>query len=301
MAIEEKIVSFEKLSRYDQQIKAYIDYELSQIETGADTSDATATEDKVFLDETFYAGGQKRTGTFTIESELDSQDELIASIKTALEGKTAGSGGDTLKTLLDATKSTYYMFNASKITTFEGLISYNATENVTNMSNMFYNCSNLASVPLFNTSNSTFMSSMFQNCYKLGSVPIFNTSKVTNMQSMFNQCQNITTVTIADVSNVTSVMNMFYACYALKKVVLEKISSKLTSSDYWFYGCEDLEVIHFKGATGVPTLSGISAFNRVPSTCKVVIPDALYDTWTNKTNWSAINVTWVKESEYTEE
>lgn len=92
MAIEEKIVSFEKLSRYDQQIKAYIDYELSQIETGADTSDATATADKVFLDETFYAGGQKHTGTFTIQSELDSQDELIASIRSALAGKTAGSG-----------------------------------------------------------------------------------------------------------------------------------------------------------------------------------------------------------------
>ena len=118
---------------------------------------------------------------------------------------------------------------------------------------------------------------------------------------MFNQCQKITTVTIADVSNVTSVMNMFYACYALKKVVLGKISSKVTSSSYWFYGNSKLELVHFKDATSVPTLSAKSAFNSVPSTCKVVIPDALYNEWTNKTNWSAINVTWVKESEYTEE
>ena len=56
------------------------------------TSDATATADKVFLDETFYAGGAKKTGTFTIESELNSQDELIASIRSALAGKAAGGG-----------------------------------------------------------------------------------------------------------------------------------------------------------------------------------------------------------------
>jgi hypothetical protein len=93
----------------------------------------------------------------------------------------------------------------------------------------------------------------------------------------------------------------FAECTNLKKVVLGKTSSKITASTFWFGNCTSLEVIHFKEATGVPTLSGTSAFTGVPSTCKVVIPDALYDEWTNKTNWSAIKVTWVKESEYTEE
>lgn len=67
--------------------------EIESIETGTDTSDATATEDKVFLDETFYAGGQKKTGTFTIESEMSSQDGLISAIRTALQGKASGGGG----------------------------------------------------------------------------------------------------------------------------------------------------------------------------------------------------------------
>lgn len=349
MAIEEKIVSFEKLSRYDQQIKAYIDHELSQIETGTDTSDATATEDKVFLDETFYAGGQKRTGTFTIQSELDSQDELIASIRSALEGKTAGSGGDTLKTLLDATQRTSSLFALYSGTSVEGLIPYSATENVTDMGNMFGSCKSLTSVPLFDTGKVTNMQSMFSSCKSLTSVSLFNTSNVTDMSYMFNGCKalsevpqfdtsnvtsmnymfqsctsltaaslpnikkaktlyymfqsctSLTEVSLFNTSNVTSLEGAFKSCTNLKKVALEKISSKVTSMYQTFYGCSKLELIDFRGATSVPKLSNINGFTNVPSTCKVVIPDALYDTWTNATNWAAINVTWVKESEYTEE
>ena len=66
--------------------------EIEGIEAGTDTSDATATEDKVFLDETFYADGKKKTGTFTIASEISNQDGLISAIKTALKGKASGGG-----------------------------------------------------------------------------------------------------------------------------------------------------------------------------------------------------------------
>lgn len=57
---------------------------------GIDTSDATATADKIFLNETAYADGKKVTGTFTIDSELTTQDDLISQIQTALEGKASG-------------------------------------------------------------------------------------------------------------------------------------------------------------------------------------------------------------------
>ena len=46
--------------------------------------------------------------------------------------------------------------------------------NATSMVNMFYGCSSLQSVPLFNTSNVTNMSYMFHQCYSLQSVPLFN-------------------------------------------------------------------------------------------------------------------------------
>ena len=59
------------------------------------------------------------------------------------------------------------------------------------MQNMFYNCSSLQSVPLFNTQNVTNMGNMFQNCYSLQSVPLFNTINVTNMTNMFQNCVSL--------------------------------------------------------------------------------------------------------------
>ena len=118
---------------------------------------------------------------------------------------------------------------------------------------------------------------------------------------MFRDCSTLTTVPLLDTSNVTDMTTMFYECTALTTVKLQNIGAQVTSSGYWFFGCKLLELIDFRGATGVPALSNTNAFTKVPSTCKVVIPDDLYDTWTNATNWSAISVTWVKESEYMEE
>ena len=56
------------------------------------TTDATATASDIMKDETAYVNGSKVTGTFTIDSELSTQDNLITQIETALEGKTAGGG-----------------------------------------------------------------------------------------------------------------------------------------------------------------------------------------------------------------
>lgn len=39
--------------------------------------------------------------------------------------------------------------------------------NITNMSGMFYQCSNMCSIPKFDTGNVTNMSQMFFNCWSL--------------------------------------------------------------------------------------------------------------------------------------
>lgn len=54
------------------------------------TSDATAKADEIMIGETAYVNGSKVTGTFTIGEELETQDNLIDQIATALEGKVAG-------------------------------------------------------------------------------------------------------------------------------------------------------------------------------------------------------------------
>ena len=57
---------------------------------GIDTGDATAVANEIFKDKTAYVDGEKITGTFTIDSELNSQDNLLTQIEAAIENKAAG-------------------------------------------------------------------------------------------------------------------------------------------------------------------------------------------------------------------
>lgn len=64
---------------------------------GIDTSDATATVEEIFAGETAYTADGKVTGVFTIEEELTEQNDLIAQIQAALEGKASNGGEITLQ------------------------------------------------------------------------------------------------------------------------------------------------------------------------------------------------------------
>ena len=153
--------------------------------------------------------------------------------KIKYKGEIFDTGGDsTLKTLLDATKKTSYFFEGYKGTSVDGLISYNDTENVTNMSYMFCYCSSLTTIPLFNTSKVTDMSWMFQNCSNLTTIPQLDTSKVTTMRNMFYQCYKLTSIPYLDVSNVANLINVFEGCNGLKEIHMTgmKVSFYIGSS-----------------------------------------------------------------------
>jgi surface protein len=59
------------------------------------------------------------------------------------------------------------------------------------MFGMFHKCTNLTSVPIFDTSSVTDMTYMFMDCTNLTSVPLFDTSRVTDMYEMFFDCRNV--------------------------------------------------------------------------------------------------------------
>ena len=59
---------------------------------------------------------------------------------------------------------------------------------------MFYQCTALTTVPLFNLSSVTDAYAMFYQCNGLTTVPLFNLSKCTSTQSMFSGCSSLTTV-----------------------------------------------------------------------------------------------------------
>ena len=97
--------------------------------------------------------------------------------------------------------NTHLWFNSMKyLTTITG-IEYLNTSEVTDMSNMFSDCSNLESLNLsgFNTSKVTNMEWMFTGCTELKSLNVsnFNTMKVTSMRCMFRKCPGLTSLNLS--------------------------------------------------------------------------------------------------------
>ena len=128
------------------------------------------------------------------------------------------------------------------------------TNNVTNISFMFYGMESLISLDLsnFNTSNIIDMNNMFNGCSGLTSLDVsnFDTSNVTNMNSMFNNCSNIAELDLSgwDTSKVTNMNSMFNNCSNIAELDLSGWNtSKVTNMDYMFNGCGKLSTITMKG------------------------------------------------------
>ena len=67
-------------------------------------------------------------------------------------------------------------------------------EGITDMSNMFRECSNLRTIPEINTSNVGNMNNMFSYCRSLQTIPLLDASKVSNADYMFHNCSNLKTL-----------------------------------------------------------------------------------------------------------
>ena len=139
--------------------------------------------------------------------------------------------------------------DCSNLTDIVG-IEYLNTEDVTDMSYMFYNCQNLNSLDLtsFNTANVTDMNHMFYGCYRLASLDLtsFNTANVTNMSYMFYNCKVLTSLNVTNfnTANVTSMTGMFGRCSALQSLNLTNFNTaNVTIMSGMFDNCSALQSI----------------------------------------------------------
>ena len=260
--------------------------EISTIETGTDTSDATAIPRDILLDKTAYANGEKIIGT--IQTYNNEHENGYVQINS-------------LKKLLDTTKSTYSLFSGYEGTSVNDLISYSDTENVTDAGDMFYHCLNLQSIPLLNTSKVTRMNSMFNYCTKLQTISQLNTSNVTNFSGMFTLCFNLQSIPQLDTSNGTDMSYMFERCYKLSTIDIThmKITSTSGSSVMCNY-CYSLTKFIIRNMDTIPALSS-DAFSSCyhftgtvnatynPDGLKdgrIYVPDGMVYQLKQATNWS---------------
>ena len=133
-----------------------------------------------------------------------------------------------------------WFYGCTDLTNIEGIENLN-TENVTDMSGMFYGCPALTTLDVskFDTKNVTNMSNMFQWCFVLTTLDVsnFDTQNVTNMSSMFYSCHALTTLDVSnfDTQNVTNMSNMFSGCKALTTLDVSNFDTKNVTDMSWMF------------------------------------------------------------------
>ena len=146
-----------------------------------------------------------------------------------------------------APTSLYGFFRGlTKLETIKDL-KYLNTEQVTNMSYMFSDCSALTSLDLsnFNTAKVRDMSYMFYRCSALSSLDLsnFNTAIVTKMSYMFSDCSTLSSLDLSNFNTaiVTNMSYMFNGCSALSSLDLSNFNTAIvTNMSYMFFNCANL-------------------------------------------------------------
>ena len=135
------------------------------------------------------------------------------------------------------------------------------TRKVKDMSYMFHNCGSLKSLDIsnFNTSEVTDMRGMFDGCIGLTSLDLshLNTSKVSVMVSMFQSCIHLLSVNLSgwDTRNVINMTRMFKRCHSLKTLDLSGFDTreKTCSMGDMFNTCKELTTIFVSDKFAVGT------------------------------------------------
>ena len=164
-----------------------------------------------------------------------------------------------------------YMFSDCSALTSLDLSNFN-TAKVRDMSYMFYRCSALSSLDLsnFNTAIVTNMSYMFNGCSALSSLDLsnFNTAIVTNMSYMFFNCANLSSLDLSNFNTaiVSDMSLMFGGCSVLSSLDLSNFYTKeVRDMSYMFWRCSALTTIYASDKFVTSKVqSGISMF----SACK---------------------------------
>ena len=155
-----------------------------------------------------------------------------------------------LKGILNITDMSNMFFGCSSLLSLPDISRMNIS-NITNLSGIFRECSSLSSLPnisRWNISNATNLSGMFRGCSSLSSLPDiskWNTSKITSMTGLFYGCSSL--LSLPDISkwntiNVTNMSGMFRECSLLSSLpdISKWNTINVTNISGMFYKCSSL-------------------------------------------------------------
>lgn len=205
--------------------------------------------------------------------KADLEDRLKVNSSTNTQANGADRNILTLNT--EGVTSMSGMFKDCKVKHLD--LSSFRTHNVTDFSDMFYNCDSLIDLNVdgFDTSNAEDFNGMFHGCNKLTQLNVkhFNANSVLHMSYLFSGCRRLQVIDLEgwDFSQVSDANEMFGYCGKLEKIIANfnfnmikgmafmfdcctKLSEvDLTHSDlshvfdfgYMFFNCEGLKKISF--------------------------------------------------------
>lgn len=157
----------------------------------------------------------------------------------------------------------------------------------------FISCNSLSiiSIPKSVTSIGN---SAFSNCGCLLSITLPNS--VTSIGTgVFISGYGLSSIAISN--NLTSIeTSTFYNCMCLSIIVIPNSVTSIGSRAFGF--CYGMHYYDFSTHTSIPTLVNTDAFNSIPTDCKIVVPDNLYETWIGTTNWSTYASYIIKKSDW---
>ena len=125
----------------------------------------------------------------------------------------------------------------------------------------------------------------FYECIGLTGTLILPNSVIIIDRSAFENCDGLTGL-LTIPNNVTSVgLSVFRNCRGLTSI---KIGSGITKVSFrMFGGCSNCTIFDFSDALSVPSLGNVNAFASTPANKKIIVPDALYNSWIAASNWSS--------------
>ena len=146
----------------------------------------------------------------------------------------------------DVTNMSYMFWRCYALTKLD--LSWFETEKVTTMNSMFCGCYSLTELNLekIKTDNVTDMQSMFALCLSLRELNLsgFKTDKVTNMSSLFFECKSLIKINLIGLNTdkVEEMQQMFSQCQSVKNIDLSSFNTeKVTTMDNMFSECISLE------------------------------------------------------------